>query len=100
MKYTVRKSIIQLVGKIWMPGIVCGQEKTLTAHDVENCRGDDGKITRESVEQWLTSHSGDLSSVIDFMASIADGEETIDIPWKTEEGEIQYIDATAQDDGE
>jgi hypothetical protein len=96
MKYLVRKSIVQMVGQIWQPGIICGQEKTLSDSDVDNCRDDDGKITRESVEQWLMTHSGDFQSVMDFHASIEGGPNTIDIPWATEEGEMQYYDCVSE----
>lgn len=90
MKYTVRKSVVELIGTIWMPAVQCGQCKTLSDYDVENCRDEDGKITRESVEQWLMCHSGDFQSVTDFYASIEDGENTIEIPWNSEESEMAY----------
>ncbi len=97
MKYVVRKSIIDVVGKIWMPSVTCGQRMTLSAHDVENCRNDTGKITRESVQDWLHSHAGDFSSIEDFSASIEDGVVTVEIPWATEEGELTYLDCTAEE---
>ena len=39
-------------------------------------------------------NAGDFASIIDFSASIEDGENTVDIPWASEEGEIAYSDAT------
>lgn len=92
MKYTVRKSIVRIIGTIWMPATTCAQEQTLSSYDVENCRDDAGQITRESVEQWLTTHSGDFQSVQDFSASIEDGETTVDIPWGKEESEFTFSD--------
>lgn len=96
MKYLVRKSIVQIVGRIWMPAIICGQTKTLDSYDIENCRDDEGNITRDSVEQWLMTHSGDFQHVIDFSASIEDGDKTVDIPWATEEDKYQFNDCFAE----
>lgn len=95
MRYTVRVSYVTVVGKIWMPAVTCGQRITLRDYDIENMRDDDGHITRDSVEQWLTTNAGDFRTIEDFAASIEDGDQTIDIPWATEEGEYAYIDATS-----
>ena len=94
MRYTVYKSVIWIVGKIWMPRITCSHTIELRAYDVENIRDDDGKITRDAIAQWLCTHAGDFSSIQDFAASIEDGTETIDIPWATEDGEIAYTDTS------
>ena len=97
MKYTVRKSIIEIVGGIWWPmGATCAQTQTLSAYDVENCKDDNGEITRESVERWVMTHSGDFSSVKDFHASLEVGDKTIEIPWVTEEGEIAFLDCVCE----
>jgi hypothetical protein len=78
-----------------MPAIRAGTELTLNQqYDVENCRDNSGKITRESVKAWLDKHAGDFQCVEDFHASIEDGDKTIDIPWATEAGELVYCDAT------
>jgi len=93
MKYTVRKSIINIVGGIWMPyGAKAATTIECSQYDVENMRDDDGKVTRESVEQWLTTHSGDFSSVIDFSASLEDENDTVEIPWQDEENEMAFCD--------
>lgn len=93
MRYTVRKSVVQLIGTIWMPSTTCGQEKTLSDYDVNNIRDRiEPGITRANVEDWLTCNSGDFSSVEDFSASIEDGDNTIDIPWNSEESECPYND--------
>lgn len=97
MKYTVRKSIIQVVGVIWMPAATCALPMTLCPYDVENCRDDDGKITRESVELWLCTHAGDFQSITDFSASIEDGETTVEIPFATEDGEMAWCDCMCHD---
>ena len=98
MKYTVRKSVIDVVGKIWMPAITASQRIVLNAHDLEHLRDDDGKITRESVERWFSTHPGDFQSIQDFSASIEDGDNTIDIPWASEDGEMAYLDTVSVED--
>jgi len=92
MRYTVRKSVVQVVGKLWMPMSTGATEYTLSGYDVENARDEDGKITRDSVDHWLALHSGDFSSIEDFRASIEDGDETTEIPWAKEESEYTFGD--------
>jgi hypothetical protein len=94
MRYTVRKSFIDVVGKIWMPAVTCSLRINLRAYDIENIRGrvSDNQITREDVESWLMTHSGDFQSVEDFSASIEDGDQTLDFPFATEAGELAYMD--------
>lgn len=70
---------------------------TLCPYDVENCRDDDGKITRESVERWLCTHAGDFQSITDFSASIEAGETTVEIPFATEDGEMAWCDCMCHD---
>ena len=77
-------------------GATCGMTKTLSSYDVENMRDDAGNITRESVDLWLCSNAGDFSSVQDFRASIEDGENTIEIPWATEDGEMAFMDCCGE----
>ncbi len=100
MRYTVRKSVVWLVGHIWQPGIgPCSQMLSLRAYDVENIRAyGEGSIDRDAVEHWLMLNSGDFRDVIDFSASIEDGNRTIDIPWATEDGEMAYSDCTTTED--
>jgi hypothetical protein len=101
MRYVVRKSILRIVGSIWMPAIVCAQARELSKYDVQNIHDialflGDTVITRRAVEYWLGGNAGDFSHVIDFEASIEDGDKTIDIPWASEEGEFAYIDAMSE----
>lgn len=102
MRYMVRKSVVDIIGTIWVPmGPIFAQHKELSSYDVDNMRGQDGKITRDSVEQWLMTNAGDFSSVKDFRASIEDGNETIDIDWQLgEESDCEYSDAmfSSEDD--
>lgn len=98
MKYTVRKSIVRVVGRIWMPAVIASNVITMSAYDIDNARDEDGKITRESVEDWLGSHAGDFQSIIDFEASIEDGDLTIDIPFASEDGEMAYIDTLGDEE--
>lgn len=92
MRYTVRKSTVSILGNLWQPGITAGQRQELSIYDVENLIDDDGNITRASVEDWLTYHSGDFAKVIDFSASIEDGENTVEIGWSSEENEMRFND--------
>lgn len=91
MKYTVKASYVDVVGRLWMGG-KASLRINLSGHDLENMRDDDGQITRETVEQWLSTHSGDFQHTIDFSASIEDGDKSLDFPFATEEGEMDYLD--------
>lgn len=94
MRYIVRKNIIQLVGRIWLPPVITGQEIALSQYDVDNCRDENGKITRDSVEQWLCTHSGGFQSILDFFASIEDGNNTVEIDWRDQESRFVFEDCT------
>jgi len=59
-------------------------EYTLSKYDLENI----GEPTRDNVEDWLGSHSGDFQDIRDFRASIGD----VEIGWDSEESELQYSD--------
>ena len=93
MKYIVRKSIVQVVGHIWMPNVQAAQDHVLDSYDVDNARDDEGNITRDSVQRWLDTHAGDFSSVDDFWASIENDGDTVEIPWENEDNEFAYNDA-------
>jgi hypothetical protein len=90
MRYTVRKSVVRVLGKLWMPNATAAQTYELSTYDVENARDDEGKITRESVQGWLDTHAGDFSSITDFEASVEDGDDTVDIPWADEANEVEF----------
>lgn len=93
MRYTVRKSVIHVIGKIWMPAITTSHTYVLREYDIENIRDRvELGITRKNVDSWLTCNSGDFQSIADFSASIEDGDQTIDIPWKDEGSEIVFSD--------
>ena len=99
MRYVVRLSYVDVVGFIWQPGCgPCSMRYELDDYAIGNMRNDDGTITRDSVEQWLTSHSGDFSRLLDFRASIEDGDKTVEIDFATEDGENAYLD-TIGDEG-
>lgn len=93
MKYTIRKSVINVIGRNWMPGCECAYTYTLREYDIENIRDRvEPGITRANVESWLGCNAGDFQSVTDFSASIEDGNDTIDIPWANEESEFSFSD--------
>lgn len=85
----VSKSFIQVVGTIWMPSTTAATQYNLTAYDIENI----GEINRESVDLWLSTHSGDFSSVKDFRADIElpDGRNVV-IEWEKEDNEFVFND--------
>ncbi len=97
-RYTVRESYIDVLGYIWMPHALCSLHIDVSAYDLSNMTDTEGHVTRESVEQWLTMHSGDFSEVVDFSASLEVGDETLDFPWSSEETEMQYLDTIAEPD--
>jgi hypothetical protein len=104
MRCTVRKSLVRVVGHIWMPNAVCSMVYTLRQYDIDNIKVqaeyDTGSptIDRDAVEQWLATNSGDFRDILDFDASIEDGDQTIDIPFATEDGELAYYDTLAEPD--
>jgi hypothetical protein len=89
MRYTVRKSVICVLGELWMPSTEAATIYELNAYDVGNI---ERPITRESVEAWLGAHSGDFRAIIDFSASIESEDGTTEIPWNSEENEITFND--------
>ena len=90
MRYMVERNFVQVIGRIWQPGIGdCAMEYPLDAHGVEEIRGyGNGEITRDAVERWVCFHAGDFQEVKDFRCSIGD----LEIPWKTEESEFTFSD--------
>jgi hypothetical protein len=96
MRYMVRKSIVQVIGGIWWPyGATCAMQYELDGYQVENATDENGKVTRESVQRWIDTNTGDFSTVIDWTASIelADGSDTVELPWTDEESEFTFNDA-------
>ena len=92
MRYVVRKSVVDILGFLWMSTCVVSMRKELSDYDVENTRDKDGKITRESLDDWLSKNSGDFSEVIDFRASIEDGDESLEFDWGKEPSAEMYWD--------
>lgn len=80
----VRVAYVQVIGTIWMPAITCAQELKLSDYDLENI----GEFSRENVEQWLCTHTGDFQGIKDFHAQAGD----VIIPWEKEESEFTYSD--------
>jgi len=97
MKYTVLKSNIRVIGKIWMPSATCAKDYDLSDYDIENIIGEaefrETEINRDAVEYWLMLNSGDFQSIEDFSANIElpDGVTFIS-DWRKEESECTYCD--------
>lgn len=85
----VRIAYVIILGKMWMGG-TASLHKDLSDYDLGNI----GEFNRENVEQWLTSNSGDFSSVTDFTARCGD----VEIEWSSEENEMAYCDTLPSDD--
>jgi len=92
MKYTIRKSIIEVVGNIWQPGAPpCCMEYTLSDAQMKECRLQ-GLIfhPREVIANWLKHNAGDFQDILDFHASLEVEETTLEIPWESEDNEILF----------
>lgn len=99
MRYEVRKSVINVLGTMWMPPVTGATMMNLSTEDVENIRQyGHGAVNRESVGAWLDTHAGDFSGIVDFMASIESGDDTIDIGWADNESEYTFNDAMYPDE--
>ena len=96
MRYTVRKSYIDVIGNIWMPSSgIFAYRYDLSLYDVEDIVK---PINRDNVQDWLDKNAGDFSRVHDFSASIENGDETIDIPWIYKESEMTFCDCVYGDE--
>jgi len=93
MRYTTVTSVIQVIGKIWMPPIMAAMEYTVRPDDLKD---EDGKITRDSIDRWVCLHTGDFQSITDWRADIStdDNGEPLDIviDWRTEDSKITWYD--------
>ena len=100
MRYEKHESYVDVIGRIWMPAATCAMRYPMSDHDVANARNDAGELTRESVEQWLSTHSGDFQSIEDFRISIslADGTD-FDSDWEHgDDSACTYSDCMYQED--
>lgn len=88
---TVRENYVDVVGYGWYNQLIAMTIK-LRQYDIANMRGrvSDDAITRDDVEDWLGCNAGDFQSIMDFRALI--DNEGIEIPWNTEDGEIEFSD--------
>lgn len=85
MRVTIERNFVQVIGTIWQPGVgPCAVEYALNAHDVESI----GDFTRDNVERWLSTHSGDFQSIADFRATVGDDW----IEFADEESELTFND--------
>ena len=81
--YTVTTHDVHVVGKGWYGQTMVYTYK-LSSYDLENL----GELTRDNVQRWLDTHSGDFQRVDDFWASLGEWESD----WATEEGELTWND--------
>lgn len=98
MKVSRIVSEVDVVGRIWQPGCgLCAYTYPLSGYDVENIRAyGDGEITRDAVQRWLDTHAGDFSEIVDFRATIGDGD--FDCDFEDEDNEMAYNTAMFGDE--
>jgi hypothetical protein len=94
MRYTVTKQAIQILGRLWMPGVEAATDKTLDEYDMGNI---EDVRDRDSVLNWLGANSGDFSAIIDFRADFHVGDEHIVHEWADEENEFKFSSYMFQD---
>lgn len=75
-----------------MPAIIAAHTIVMSDYDVRNALDDDGQLTRDSLEQWLCTHTGDFQSISDFEASIEVDGKTVNIDWAKEDSDCIYSD--------
>ncbi len=97
MKYTVTKSIIRVIGPIWMPyGAVCAMDYELDSYKLGNLLAnvEEGEeLSREHVEHWLSLNSGDFQGITDFHADLELPDGTnFTSEWESEDNECTYMD--------
>jgi hypothetical protein len=99
MRYLVTKSVVEVIGSIWQPGVgVCAQRIEMDSYDIGNATDDDGQVTRGSLQGWLDCNAGDFQDITDFRASLEIDGDTVTIDWEDEQSELAYNDATYGDD--
>lgn len=91
MKFTVERNWIEVVGHIWMPPVRASYVYNLQRHDVEGIQAlaeENGHdvVTREDVDEWLSTNAGDFQEIIDFNAVIGE----VEIPWNDPENEMFF----------
>ena len=96
MRYMTVCSFINILGKIWLPPVISSQTITLSPSDVDSIRVN-GKITREGIEQWLTTHTGDFQSIEDFYADIANGERDLIFDWANDDSESMFHSSDSEE---
>lgn len=80
----VRRACVNVVGRLWMGGLGAYSYE-LTDYDLRNIGVD---FTRETVADWLGSHSGDFQNIVDFQAFCG----SIELAWRSEDNECTYND--------
>jgi hypothetical protein len=99
MKYTVTKSVIRVVGRIWLPNALATYEYVLDGHQLGNLvayhteffgRDPDAPIGRECVAHWLALNAGDFQSIIDFEASLEIDGETVSFDFEDDASELEF----------
>ena len=93
MRYTVTKSLIRVLGKIWMPSILAAQTKELNYFDIKDLLRGRETFNRDDILEWLYKNAGDFQQIVDFEADIElpNGENLI-VEWLNEENSYKYYE--------
>ena len=89
---TITRNIIQVIGYIWLPrtmAAMAAMEYTLSDSDLKRYGIDRKKPTRDQIERWIRTNTGDFSYIKDWYADI--GQNKI-LDWKDPESEFIFND--------
>ena len=89
MRISYTRNYVRVIGKIWMPPITAAMEYTLSDSELESNHIDRDNPTRDQIQRWVSTETGDFRSIEDFSADI--GDRGI-VPWFKEESECTYND--------
>ena len=87
--------MVWVLGEIWLPyGAKAAMTIEMFDPDIENMNAVATGTQREKLQNWLNTHAGDFSKIIDFSASLEIDGKTVDIPWHSENNEIMFNECT------
>lgn len=88
MKVTRIITRVDVLGRIWWPaGGLCAMSYEPRADDL---RDESGAVTRDSIQRWIDTNTGDFSEVVDWRATVGDGD--FDSDFTDEDNEMTFND--------
>jgi hypothetical protein len=93
-RYTRVYSVIRVVGHLWQPGFTAAQDVSVDARALDQIKNGRPltEVTRDDVADWLTTHTGDFSAILDFQAEFSEGAVDHVLSWASEDSEFTYTD--------